>query len=73
MNIARRSGLGQNYAYVVTGVVFFALIVAAGLRSAPGVLLTPWRQALGWDRSLLSLAAAIGIFLYAWPGPSPPP
>ena len=69
MNIARRCGLGQNYAYVVTGVVFVALIVAAGLRSAPGVLLTPWRQALGWDRSLLSLAAAIGIFLYGLAGP----
>ena len=67
--MARRPRLGQNYAFVVVGVVFVALIVAAGLRSAPGVLLTPWREAFGWDRGVISLAAAVGIFLYGLAGP----
>ena len=67
--IMRSKALGQNYAYVVTAVVFVALIVAAGLRSAPGVLLTPWHAAFGWDRGTISFAAAVGIFLYGLAGP----
>ena len=67
--VAHRTGLGQTYAYVVTGAVFVALIVAAGLRSAPGVLLTPWHAAFGWDRGTISFAAAVGIFLYGLAGP----
>ena len=60
---------GQGYAFVVAAAVFFALLAAAGLRSAPGVLLIPWESDLGWDRATLSLAAAIGIFLYGLIGP----
>jgi len=62
-------GLGQDYAFVVAGVIFVCLLVAAGLRSAPGVLLVPWERALQWDRDVTSLAAAIGIFLYGLMGP----
>ena len=65
----RSKVFGQNYAYVVVAVVFVALIVAAGLRSAPGILLTPWHAAFGWDRSVISFAAAVGIFLYGLAGP----
>ena len=60
---------GQNYAWVVAGVTFLSLLAAAGLRSAPGVLLTPLHQAFGWDRGQLSAAAALGIFLYGLVGP----
>jgi len=61
--------LGQNYAFVVAGVIFLALLTAAGVRSAPGVLLVPWQNAFGWERDVISLAAAIGIFLYGLMGP----
>ncbi len=67
--IARGRPLGQNYAWVVAGVTFLSLLAAAGLRSAPGVLLTPLHDAFGWDRGRLSAAAAIGIFLYGLMGP----
>jgi len=69
MTIARRRPFGQNYAWVVAGVTFLGLLAAAGLRSAPGVLLTPLHEAFGWDRGRLSAAAAIGIFLYGLVGP----
>ncbi|PZQ61585.1 MAG: MFS transporter [Phenylobacterium zucineum] len=69
MNVARRRPFGQNYAWVVAGVTFLALLAAAGLRSAPGVLLTPLHQAFGWERGQLSAAAALGIFLYGLVGP----
>lgn len=69
MNIARRRPFGQNYAWVVAAVTFLSLLAAAGLRSAPGVLLTPLHDAFGWERAELSAAAAIGIFLYGLIGP----
>ena len=69
MSITRRRPFGQGYAFVVVGVTFVSLMTAAGLRSAPGVLLNPWREAFGWDRGVISLAAAIGIFLYGMVGP----
>jgi MFS family permease len=67
--IAKQRPFGQNYAWVVAAVTFLSLLAAAGLRSAPGVLLTPLHEAFGWERALLSAAAAIGIFLYGLVGP----
>jgi MFS family permease len=69
MTIPRQRPFGQNYAWVVAAVTFLSLLAAAGLRSAPGVLLTPLNDAFGWDRGRLSAAAAIGIFLYGLVGP----
>ncbi len=67
MVFARR--LGQNYAFVVVGVIFLALLISAGSRGAPGVLILPLEEAFGWSRSAISLAAAVGIFLYGLVGP----
>jgi len=60
---------GPRYAFVVAGLTFVSLLTAAALRSAPGVLIVPWQKAFGWDRGTISLAAAIGIFLYGLVGP----
>ncbi|MCX5494226.1 MFS transporter [Kaistia dalseonensis] len=60
---------GQKYAFVVAGVIFVALLASAGSRATPGVLMLPLEGAFGWDRSTISLAAAIGIFLYGLTGP----
>jgi hypothetical protein len=64
MDIVRKRRFGQNYAFVVVGVVFLALLSAAGMRSAPGVLLQPLEQVFGWSRSVTSFSAGLGIFLY---------
>lgn len=64
-----RRPFGRNYAFVVAGVTFLALLAAAGLRAAPGVLILPLEKSFGWDRGSISLAAAIGIFLYGLTGP----
>jgi predicted MFS family arabinose efflux permease len=50
-------------------VVFVALLVSAGLRSAPSVMMLPLEESFGWRRDTVSLAAAIGIFLYGLAGP----
>src|SRR5215470_10665067 len=69
MYIAQTRPFGQRYAFVVVAVIFLSLLAAAGLRSAPGVLILPLEQAFGWSRDTVSLAAAIGIFLYGLVGP----
>jgi MFS family permease len=67
--VSVRRPFGQNYAYVVIGVIFFALLVSAGLRSAPSVLMLPLEANFGWDRTVVSATAAIGILLYGLAGP----
>ena len=69
MTIARPRPFGQNYAFVAVAAVFIALMAAAGLRSAPGVLMLPLERAFQWDRGTISMAAAVGIFLYGLTGP----
>src|SRR6202163_301116 len=69
MTLALRQRIGQNYVFVVAAVVFVALMVSAGLRATPSVLILPLETAFGWDRASISLAAAVGIFLYGLIGP----
>ncbi len=67
--IARSLPFGQRYAFVVVAVIFLCLLIAAGLRSAPAVMMLPLESELGWGRDVISLAAAVGIFLYGLAGP----
>jgi len=64
-----RRPFGQNYALVVLAVTFLALLISAALRSAPSVLILPLEAHFGWDRTLVSSTAALGIFLYGLVGP----
>lgn len=68
----RRPRFGANYVFVVVAVIFAALLVGAGLRGAPGVLIQPLERAFGWTRSQTSLAAALGISSMAWSARSRP-
>ncbi|MDE1916652.1 MAG: MFS transporter [Sphingomonadales bacterium] len=56
-------------AFLVCAVTFLCLLVAAGLRSAPSVLMVPLQLHFGWDRATVSLTSAVGIFLYGLVGP----
>ena len=67
--LAQGRPFGQKYAFVAVGAVFVSLMAAAGLRSAPGVLMLPLERAFHWDRATISMAAAVGIFLYGLTGP----
>ncbi len=58
-----------RYAALVTAVVFLALLAAAGLRSAPSVLMVPLELHFGWDRATISFTAATGILFYGLVGP----
>lgn len=61
--------LGHRYAFIVAGVTFVALLVSAGLRSAPSVMMLPLEAHFGWDRATISAASAIGLMFYGLVGP----
>ena len=42
---------GQNYAWIVVGAVFVVVMVSAGMRSTPGVLLVPIEGDMHWTRA----------------------
>ncbi len=58
-----------HYAWIVLGVTFLTLLAAAGIRSAPGVLIIPLEQEFHWSRATISLAVSINILLYGLMGP----
>jgi hypothetical protein len=59
----------RTHILVVVAVTFIALLVSAGLRATPGVLMMPLQLNFGWDRATISFSAAVGIFLYGLVGP----
>jgi sugar phosphate permease len=58
-----------HYAWIVAGVTFLTLLVAAGLRATPGVLIVPLEAEFGWSRATISFAVGVNIFLYGLVGP----
>src|SRR4029079_7112194 len=57
------------HGWVVVAVTAITLIVSAGVRSAPGVMLHPLEVELGWDRATISFAVSIGLLLFGLAGP----
>src|SRR5687767_1592083 len=64
-----RTIFGRHYALAVVAIILVALLAAASVRSTTAVLMVPWGDAFGWSRSVISFAAACGIFLFGLTGP----
>jgi MFS family permease len=58
-----------HYAWYVVGITFVTLLVAAGIRSMPGVLIIPLEQEFGWSRATISFAVSVNLVLYGLMGP----
>ena len=58
-----------HYAWVIAAVTFVVLIVTAGIRATPGVLMVPLEAEFGWSRAVISAAVAINIALFGLIGP----
>ncbi|MBC7799584.1 MAG: MFS transporter [Gemmatimonadaceae bacterium] len=56
-------------AVVVAACTFVVLLVAAGIRSVPGVLIVPLETEFGWSRATVGFAVAVNIALYGLCGP----
>ncbi|MCH4091624.1 MFS transporter [Acetobacter sp.] len=69
-NIPGNKGVQRpHYFILVVALTFISLLVSAGVRATPGVLMIPLQNTMGWSRSGISLAAGMGIFLYGFVGP----
>ncbi len=58
-----------HYAWIVAAVTFLVLLITAGIRATPGVLMVSLEQEFGWDRAIISAAVAINIALFGIIGP----
>jgi sugar phosphate permease len=58
-----------HYAWVVVTLTTLSLLVAAGVRAAPGVLIVPLESEFQWDRASISLAVAVSILAFGLGGP----
>jgi len=54
---------------VVALVTFAVLLVTAGIRATPGILMIPLEREFGWSRTVISAAIAINIALFGLIGP----
>lgn len=59
----------MHYGWIVVWLTFFAVLVAAGIRSITGVMILPLEQEFAWSRSDISFAFAINLTLYGFSGP----
>jgi sugar phosphate permease len=58
-----------HYAWIIALVTFVILLVTAGIRATPGVLMVPLESEFGWNRAVISGAIAINIALFGLIGP----
>ena len=58
-----------HYGWIVAAVTFVVLLVTAGVRATPGLLMVPLEEEFGWNRAAISLAVAINIALFGLIGP----
>ncbi|MBK6320184.1 MAG: MFS transporter [Dehalococcoidia bacterium] len=65
--IARR--LGIHYGWVMVGITFLLVTVTAGIRSAPGVMITPLKDDFGWSTAQISWAISLSILTLGLAGP----
>jgi predicted MFS family arabinose efflux permease len=56
-------------AWIVAGTGFLVLLLAAGFRATPGVLMIPLQDEFGWSRATISGAVSVNLVLYGLAGP----
>lgn len=66
-SIASRRGI--HYGWVMVGITFVLVTVTAGIRSAPGVMITPLKEDFGWSTGQISLAISLSILTLGLAGP----
>jgi sugar phosphate permease len=58
------------YGWVVVALTFLAVLTAAGIRSAPSVLIHPLEAEFGWSRTAIASAASLNLLLYGLAAPA---
>jgi sugar phosphate permease len=68
-SLARRLDGRLHYAWIVAALTFLTLLVVAGIRATPAVLIVPLEKSFGWGRDQITLAVSIGLALFGLMGP----
>jgi sugar phosphate permease len=58
-----------HYAWIVIAVTFIVMLVTAGIRATPSIMMVPLERGFGWTRTTISLALAINLALFGLMGP----
>jgi predicted MFS family arabinose efflux permease len=58
-----------HYAWIVAAVTFLILLITAGIRATPSILIVPLEQEFHWTNAAISAAIAINIALFGIIGP----
>lgn len=58
-----------HYSWIILIITFISIIVAGIVRSSSGVFIEPFEVEFSWSRANISLAFAVGLFLYGLSGP----
>jgi sugar phosphate permease len=58
-----------HYAWIIVAVTFVTVVVTAGVRATPGVLIVPLEDEFHWSRATISFAVSANLLLYGAVGP----
>jgi predicted MFS family arabinose efflux permease len=58
-----------HYGWIVIAVTFVIMLVTAGIRATPSVMMVPLERSFGWTRTTISMALAINLALFGLMGP----
>lgn len=58
-----------HYSWIILIIAFFSITIAGIVRSSSGVLIVPFENNFGWERSTISFAFTISLLLYGLSGP----
>jgi len=58
-----------HYAWFIALLTFVILLVTAGIRATPSIMMVPLESEFGWSRAAISTAVAINIALFGLIGP----
>src|SRR5260370_10183235 len=65
----RLAASGLHYAWVVVALTFVVIVVTAGVRATPGVLIVPFENEFHWSRATISFAIGVNLLVYGLGGP----
>ncbi len=58
-----------HYAWIILAISFVTVVVTAGVRAAPSVLIVPLETEFHWSRATISFAVGVNLLLYGAVGP----
>ncbi|TJZ73020.1 MFS transporter [Chitiniphilus eburneus] len=67
--IARRLEGRLHYGWIAIAVTFLIMLITAGTRASPSVMMVPLEHDFGWSRATISLALSINLALFGLMGP----